>query len=122
MIASSPRPRPGRRPDLALPDLWRQRLRAFEHSGLSAAAFCDRHDLSLPSFYSWRRRLRARTAPAAPDRTAPETPFVPIRLLPAPAGPAVEMVLPSGVVLRLNPGCDPAFVRSLVAGLGGLLC
>jgi hypothetical protein len=39
------------------------------------------------------------------------------------AAPApVELVLPGGVVLRLAPGCDLDFVRTLVAALGGRPC
>jgi hypothetical protein len=115
--------RPGRRPDPALRNLWQQRLLRFERSGLSAAAFCAQERLSVPSFYAWRRRLRHQ-APAATPRAGPTTGdaarLVPVRLLPAAA--PVELVLPSGAVLRLAPGCDLAFVRSLVESLGGNPC
>src|SRR5262245_7241702 len=50
--------RPGRRPDPAREDLWRQRLQRFERSGLSAVTFCAQEGVSAPSFYAWRRRLR----------------------------------------------------------------
>jgi hypothetical protein len=107
--------RPGRRPDPAVHDLWRQRLLRFAQSGLSVSAFCDREGVSTPSFYAWRRRLSPQS-PAAPDGPR----FLPIHLL-SPATP-VELVLPSGPVLRLAPGCDLAFVRSLVDSLGGAPC
>jgi hypothetical protein len=56
--------RPGRRPDPALPELWRQRLLCFESSGLSVHAFCAKERLSVPSFYTWRVRapVSARSA------------------------------------------------------------
>jgi transposase len=107
---------PGRRPDPALHALWQQRLARFDQAGLTAAAFCAKHALSLPSFYAWRRRLRAPAPVSAQD----SHPFVPIRLLPA--APPVELVLPSGALLRLAPGCDLAFVRSLLDCLGGVSC
>ena len=115
--------RPGRRPDPALHELWRQRLQRFQRSGLTAVAFCAKEGVSPPSFYAWRRRLRLPPAEQA-DRPTPaplETArLVPVRLLAAPA--PVELVLPGGAVLRLAPGCDLAFVRDLVATLGGRPC
>src|SRR3954454_16897992 len=105
--------RTGRRPDPKLRQLWEQRLLHFERSGLSATAFCAQHRLPLPSFYAWRRRLRKPTpAAASPSRAVAEVPFLPIQVLSAIA--PVEVLLPTGAVLRLAPGCDLAFVRSLV--------
>jgi hypothetical protein len=86
-------------------------------------AFCAKEGISAPSFYAWRRRLRHHTA----DRIVHDAPpnadvarLVPIRVLPA-AIP-VELVLPGDLVLRLTPGCDLDFVRSLVATLGERPC
>jgi hypothetical protein len=108
--------RPGRRPNLALHQLWQQRLGRFQQSGLSVSAFCANEGLSPHSFYAWRRRLQPTSS--AHDIDPPR--FVPIRLS-NPATP-VEVVLISGTVLRLPPGCDLAFVRSLVEALGGAPC
>ena len=107
-------PRPGRRPDPALRALWQQRLTRFARSGLAAAAFCAQHNLSLPSFYAWRRRLR----PTASTAEAPR--LLPVQLLAASA--PVELLLPGGLTLRLAPGCDLAFVRVLVGVLGTPSC
>ena len=89
---------------------WADRVARFAASGLAAAAFCAAEGVSLPSFHSWKRR------PAAPPA---EPRLLPLRLAPA---PAVELALPSGAVLRLAPGCDLAFVRSLVDALAGGPC
>jgi hypothetical protein len=115
--------RPGRRLNHALRDLWRQRLLRFECSGLSAVAFCAKEGVSTPSFYAWRRRLRRPTAEPADRPAAPPADvarLLPVRVLPAAA--PVEVLLPAGVVLRLAPGCDLGFVRTLVVALGERPC
>jgi len=114
---------PGRRPDPALAHLWRQRLQRFERSGLSAAAFCATEGVSTPSFYAWRRRLRHDTKDQTTRdarSTADVARLVPIRVLPAVI--PIELLLPGGAVLRLAPGCDLDFVRSVVDTLGDRPC
>ena len=98
-------------------EVWVERLARFPNSGLTPAQFCAVEAISLPSFYAWRRRLAADAADAAVD---PQPRLLPVRL--QPAAPAVELVLPTGAVLRLPHGCDLAWVRSLVATLGGASC
>jgi transposase len=103
--------------------LWVERLARFSASGLRPAAFCAAEGVSLPSFYSWKRRLN--TEARSPDAEQNSDPQPGPRLLPvrlAPAAAAVELVLPSGAVLRVPPGCDLAFVRALVAALGDEPC
>jgi hypothetical protein len=106
--------RPGRRPDPATQQLWQQRLQRFRDSGLSVIAFCDREGVSTAAFYAWRRRLRLDLAPPAPDTTR----LVPVRLVTPPASAPVELLLPSGLVLRLSPDCDLAWLRQLLPLLG----
>jgi hypothetical protein len=79
------------------------------------AAFCRREGVSVPSFYYWKRQLDGDRA-AADD--APR--LLPVCLTASPT--PVELVLPGGLVLRLAPGCDLAFVRTLVQTLGGSAC
>lgn len=90
---------------------WEQRLARFDQSGLTVQDFCRREGIAPQSFHLWKRRFAASAEPASPS---PE--FLPIRL--APSAP-VEIVLPNGAALRLSPGCDLAFVRSLVLALAG---
>jgi transposase len=114
--------RRGRRPDPALHEQWRQRLARFDSSGLSVTAFCAREGVPLPSFYAWRRRLNGSTVrPQTADLDTPtvQAPFVPVRIREA---ASVELHLPGGTTLRLTPGCDLGFVRSLVAALGEPSC
>jgi transposase len=113
----SPRSRAGAR------QLWVERLARFATSGLRPAEFCAAEGISLPSFYSWKRRLNGQSRCPAAEQSPDDQPgprLLPVRLSAATA--AVELVLPSGVVLRVPPGCDLAFLRSLVESLGQAPC
>lgn len=91
---------------------WAERLARFDASGLSVLDFCRAEAASAQSFYYWKRTLA--TPADAPASAAPD--FLPVRLA---STPTVELVLPGGATLRLSPGCDLAFVRSLVEALAG---
>ena len=101
-------------------EVWLERLARFPSSGLTAAQFCAIEAVSLPSFYSWRRRLAAEVASLSDPVVNQAPALLSVRL--APPVPAVELVLPMGAVLRLPPGTDLAWVRSLVTTLGGHPC
>ena len=103
-----------RRSRQATRQLWADRLARFPGSGLSVAAFCALEGVLPNSFYYWKRQL----ADAAAGPSAAPL-FLPVRVAP---GATVEIALPSGAVLRLAPGCDPSFVRSLVDALAGAPC
>ncbi|HET8681725.1 MAG TPA: hypothetical protein VFM54_07600 [Micromonosporaceae bacterium] len=101
----------------AVRQAWAERLARFPASGLSPAQFCAHEGVSLAAFYSWKRRLAAAEPPAdGPVLPVPGPRLLPVRL--AAPDRAVELVLPCGVVLRLPPGCDLAFVRALMDALG----
>jgi hypothetical protein len=120
LVVALPPADPSPRSRAAVRQAWLDRLARFPSSGLTVAQFCAHEAISVPSFYSWKRRLAASVDGSA-ARPHPGGP----RLLPVAvpsAGPAVEVLLPSGAVLRLPPGCDPAWVRSLVAALGDAPC
>jgi hypothetical protein len=94
---------------------WAERLQRFAHSGLSVVAFCRVENIPVPSFYYWKRKLQAPSA----DTTRPTPQLLPIRLL---AASPLEVVLPSGTLLRLTPGCDLDLFRSVLSALEGRPC
>src|SRR5262245_10877872 len=106
---SDPVGRP-RRSREASRQLWAERLARFARAEQSVAAFCAAEGVSPNSFFYWKRQL---AAPAAGPGAGPL--FLPVRVTPT---SPVEVVLPNGAVLRLAPGCDLAFVRSLIDALG----
>jgi hypothetical protein len=115
---STPPTRPAPRSRAATRELWLDRLARFPSSGLTVAQFCAIEACSVPSFYAWKRRLAA----DVPTESAAEQA---LRLLPVrlqPSAPMVEVVLNTGAVLRLLPGCDVRWVRSLLAALGDCSC
>jgi transposase-like protein len=92
---------------------WRDLIARWKVSGQSVAAFCRAHHVSQATFYSWRKRLAARV------RTAPAPAFAPVRVVP---DPAVEVILPTGLIVRVPGGIEPATVARLVTALRGSSC
>ena len=103
---------------------WRRQIQRQKEGRRTVAEFCRRLGVSTVTFYAWKRRLAAAAAAPADGPVPPDTDHGP-RLLPvrlAAPDRAVELVLPRGVVLRLPPGCDLAFVRALLDALGAPPC
>ena len=99
---------------------WRDAIRAWKASGKSVRAFCAARGLSEATFYARRRELADRVPPTPPDTPSrPQPTFAAVRVVP---DPAVEVVLPTGLVLRVPAGVDPAAVARLVGALGRQPC
>ena len=91
--------------------LWRSRLRRFKTSGLTVAEFCEVEEISVASFYQWRKRLAAEIADSGSS-----LPFVPVQVTPAPVA-AVEIHLPNGARVCL-PGGDAEVLRLAIESAG----
>jgi transposase-like protein len=109
---------------------WRGKVRDQAGSGLSVSAFCRREGFSPNSFYRWRRLLgggdgSAGAADRPPDLSL-ENVFVPVSVVgQAPAGfsdASIELILRSGVLLRVRPGFDSATLIRLVDLLDSPSC
>jgi hypothetical protein len=85
----------------------RAALAAFASSGLSQDAFAAREGLNAQRLRVWGRRLGVAMTPALPS-------FVEVRPRTA---ERVEIVLPSGVTLRVAESIDTAALRRLVEAL-----
>ena len=97
---------------------WTERLARFQKSGLSVARFCQREEVSQPSFYQWKKKLLASgqgktlsgaKAPAASARDTTgfrsarsgESPlFQPLTLMAA--AQAVTIRLPDGSEIQMG--------------------
>jgi hypothetical protein len=93
---------------------WRQVIRRWRKSGLSAGAFCLENGLSQASLYAWQRTLAQRDAEAIPfaqvhvvadETNDPRSPAV---------SAAFELVLANRRVLRIGTGFDAGTLRRLL--------
>lgn len=98
--------------DAGKQERWLDLVERWQRSKLTIREFCQRHQLSEPSFYSWRRVLRERgLIQDAPEVKAPA--FVKLDLEATTAASAVEVVL-GRRVLRVRPGFDADMLLELV--------
>ena len=119
--------------DLALERTWRQRMRAYERSGLKIREFCRQEGLVDHQFSWWRAELKRRAAKsganggrgkakkAGPKGTKKKHPtttksqFLPVELEPPLAGQAsVEIILDQPPRIRVTGGFDADVLREVV--------
>ncbi len=94
---------------------WSERLARYQAAGQTVAAFCAAEEVSESNFDHWRAKLaRPTPIPAA---------LIPIQLTSAPvaAGP-LELVFPSGLLLRLPGDYSPEQLATLIASVETRSC
>lgn len=116
-----------------------QFLKDFRASKLTAREFCKRQGIVTSTFSSWRRAqaLSRKAKESAIQRDAPDAQqldFIPVALIePKPRVPvrrattfnnpsgltAIEIVLPSGSMIRVDVNCPPSLVTAAFAAIGG---
>jgi len=104
---------------------WRTIIADWRSSGLSVTAFCRSRNLNKAGFHRWRTILdeldhSSTTPPPTPDEPKPSPPsFVPLRVIP---DAVVEVILPSGLQLRVPLSADAQQLARLVLALGAKPC
>lgn len=93
---------------------WRQAIRRWHKSGLTAQAFCLENGLSPASFYAWQRTLAQRDAEAIPFAQVHVLADETSNSLSPSAGAAFELVLANRRVLRIGTHFDAATLRRLL--------
>lgn len=103
---------------------WREILNRQAESGLSVREFCAKEEVSEPSFYAWRKKLRERQNEGAdarkPRRSAddPDSPlFVPLELVDS--AETLEVVHPLGYRVRIIGDVNPGTLRHVIEVLDG---
>lgn len=95
---------------------WQATFDAWKQSGQTVNAFCRARQLTRSNFDRWRRIL---TAVGGKSDPSPKPAFVPVRVV---AEPMAEVVLRSGVMVRL-PLCAAAeTITRLVTAVGAASC
>lgn len=96
-------------------DRWRRILRQQQASGLTVAAFCRRAEVSQPSFYSWRRKLRSEVT-FAEVTVSPAAPLKASGIAPAETS-GIELRLPGGRSVMVRAGFDRQTLLDLLHAL-----
>jgi transposase len=123
--------RGGKRRDPAREKFWRRTIRDQQRSGLSVRDFCQRQGLKDWTFRWWRQELARRDrvpsmAPASGQTEAAPV-FLPVQVVdleavsPTPT-PPIEIVLPTGLIVRAPSGFDPRTLGHVLAVLEGRPC
>jgi hypothetical protein len=116
---------------------WRRTIADQTQSDLPANAFCRRNSLNPATFSFWRRELARRDAEGTPTPTgkrpssstelARSPTFLPVRVVqdaPAPIAvdPTIEIVLPSGPIVRVTDGFNPHALETVLSVLEARRC
>lgn len=108
---------------------WKQRwsategryaVEAWRRSGLSAAKFAEKHGLDAQRLTRWATRLAAREGKA--EEIGPLAGFTPVVVKGRDDEARVEVVLTSGVVVRVPRSTEPGWVAEVVKALEGGRC
>lgn len=92
--------------------LWTRRVRAFEASGQTRRAYCERRGLAVGSLDYWRRRL------SSSSEAAEVAAFVPLQVRSVERSTeAVLLECAGGARLKLPRDCDPAWLAQVLWGL-----
>ena len=94
---------------------WRRRFRRYSRSSLTVSEFCSKEEVSVASFYAWKRKLDAVASNGASDGGPSAPPaFRPVSLV-GPA-PVMSAKLPGGLQLEVSVA-DVELIRGVVAEL-----
>ena len=99
---------------------WRMVVQLQAESGLPIRKFCEREGIGQASFFAWRRKLRQEAGEAEgrsprEKKQGEESPrLVPVRVLEGKGPAAVEVVSPSGLILRVHDDAETENVRRVL--------
>lgn len=110
--------------DPRIVERWRTIIADWRSTELSVTAFCRSRHINKSGFHRWRNILdqldhTSATPPRAQDEPKSAPAFVPVRVVPE---SIVEVILPSGLQLRVPLSADAQQLARLVLALGATTC
>jgi hypothetical protein len=85
---------------------WRGHVAGYRASGLSAAAYCREHELSVWKLRYWAQRIAELDGEGASGFAQVSTP-----------GSGLRLSLPGGLCLEVEPGFDGATLRQFLQAI-----
>ena len=114
-------------------DWWRGQFQRQQQANLSVTELCRQLDVSVTTFYYWKKRVHASTPNdlgQVPDGRRSRYPattvgaaapnFVPVSILDSATGPQLEIELANACVVRLKGAIDPALLQAAIVAAGQL--
>jgi hypothetical protein len=98
---------------------WRAIFAEQRRSGLTIVDFCQARMINKSGFFRWRNILEQFDHARVKPDLKPS--FVPLRVVPE-AVAIVEVILPTGIQLRVPLGADASQVARLALALGATPC
>ena len=109
-------------------DWWRGQFQRQQKANLSVTELCRQLDVSVTTFYYWRKRVHE-NSPTSPGQVAAGCParrvtttvsFVPISIVEPTTGAELEIELNNSCMLRLKGIIDPTLLQAAITAAGQL--
>lgn len=81
-------------------------MQKYEASGQTAASYCDKHKLSMATFYYWRKKL-------SQVKEDGDMQFREIKLNPDLYAPVIRIQYTNGVTVLIEGEASPSYIREL---------
>ena len=109
-------------------DWWHGQFQRQQKANLSVTELCRQLDVSVATFYYWRKRV-PENSPRSPGQVAAGYParrlktavsFVPVSIVEPATGTELEIELTNSCVLRLKGTIDPSLLQAAITAAGQL--
>ena len=89
--------------------LWSDRIKSWQQSGLSQRAYCEQQQLVLGTFVYWRSRLRKQVSSIPADKPS----FLPIAIK-RQDDASLTLLINGRHHLEIRPDFDPGFLTRVI--------